>query len=48
MAGKMLSMNKIYKINGSAKLNVSAEKSATAHTLDRYNSQNSIQPISAN
>jgi len=34
MAGKVLKMNKIYKINGSVKMKVSAENSATAHTLD--------------
>ncbi len=38
MAGKVLKMNKIYKINGSAKMKVSAENSATAHTLDRSES----------
>ncbi len=35
MADKVLSMNEIHKINGSAKMNRSAKNSATAHTLDR-------------
>ncbi len=36
MAGKVLNMNEIHKINDSAKMNKSAENPATAHTLDRY------------
>jgi len=36
MAGKVLNMNEIYKINGSAKMNRSAVNPATAHILDRY------------
>ena len=36
MADKMQNMNKLLKINGSAKMNRSSEKPATAHTLARY------------
>ncbi len=36
MVGKVLNMNEIHKINGSAKMKVSAENPTTAHTLDRY------------
>ena len=36
MAGKVLNMNIILKINDSAKMNHNAENPATAHTLDRY------------
>jgi len=35
MAGKVLNMNEIHKINDSAKMNRSEENPATAHTLDR-------------
>jgi len=36
MADKVLKMNTIHKINGSAKMNRSAENTATAHTLNRW------------
>jgi len=36
MAGKEINMNEIHKINGSAKMKVSAENPATAHTLARW------------
>ncbi len=36
MAGKVLKMNEINKINDSAKMDKSAEKPATAHTLNRW------------
>jgi len=35
MADKVLTMNEIHKINDSAKMKVSAENPATAHTLNR-------------
>ncbi len=36
MAGKVLKMNKMHKINNSAIMNRSAENSATTHTHNRY------------
>jgi len=36
MEGKVLKMNNIYKISGSAKINKSAENPATANTLVRW------------
>ncbi len=35
MAGKVLNMNKYYKINNSAEMNKSAENPATTHTHKR-------------
>ena len=35
MAGKVLNINEIHKINSRAKMNKSAKNLATAHTLDR-------------
>ena len=35
MPEKVIKMNEIHKINGSAKMNKSANNPATAHTLDR-------------
>ena len=34
MAGKVLNMNEIHKINGSAEMPRSGKNPATAHTLD--------------
>ncbi len=36
MAGKVLKMNNMNKINNSAIINKSAENPATTYTLDRY------------
>ena len=36
MAGKVIKMNNMYKINGSAKMKVSAKNPATTYTHNRY------------